>query len=395
MFVWMAQFGWRRANAMAGPLAGLKIIEVAGIGPAPFACMMLADHGAEVVRVERPGAIQGGPGGDMAKDVLLRSRRTIAVDLKSAEGRSVVLSLTKSADGLVEGFRPGAMERLGLGPELLIANNPKLVYGRMTGWGQTGPFASMAGHDINYLALAGVLDALGRAGEKPTPPINLVGDFGGGGMMLAFGMVSALLAARETGCGQVVDCAMAEGAALLMSMIWSFRAQGIWSPQRGTNFLDTGAHFYDSYETADGRFVAIGSVEPQFYARLLKRLGLDTDPDFISQYDQALWPNQKEKLATLFRTKSREEWSALLEDNNSCFSPVLSMDEVSTHPHHVSRQNFSIIGDTLQPMPAPRYSITETAYPTMSRKFQTDEVLSEVGFTDVEICKLRSSGIIE
>ena len=252
---------------MTGPLAGVRIVELAGIGPGPFACMMLADHGAEVIRVDRPGARVS------SRDVLARSRRRIAVDLKSAAGVAVVRDLIASADGLVEGYRPGVMERLGLGPDALIAANPRLVYGRMTGWGQDGPYAQAAGHDINYIALAGALHAFGRAGEKPTPPINLVGDFGGGGMMMAFGMVSAILSARTTGKGQVIDCAMTDGSALLMAMIWSFRAQGHWADDRGVNLLDTGAPFYDTYETADGKFVSIGSLEPQFYALLCEKAG--------------------------------------------------------------------------------------------------------------------------
>ena len=267
---------------MTGPLAGVRIVELAGIGPGPFACMMLADHGAEVIRVDRPGARVS------SRDVLARSRRRIAVDLKSAAGVAVVRDLIASADGLVEGYRPGVMERLGLGPDALIAANPRLVYGRMTGWGQDGPYAQAAGHDINYIALAGALHAFGRAGEKPTPPINLVGDFGGGGMMMAFGMVSAILSARTTGKGQVIDCAMTDGSALLMAMIWSFRAQGHWADDRGVNLLDTGAPFYDTYETADGKFVSIGSLEPPFYALLCEKAGLGEE--FMPQMDPAAWP---------------------------------------------------------------------------------------------------------
>ncbi len=284
---------------MAGPLAGLRIIELAGIGPGPFAAMMLADHGAEVIRVDRPGARID------ARDPLLRSRRLVQLDLKSAEGTAAVRDLVRSADGLIEGFRPGVTERLGLGPDVLLADNPRLVYGRMTGWGQTGPYAQAAGHDINYIALAGALHAYGRAGDKPTPPINMVGDFGGGGMMLAFGMVAALLHAQKTGQGQVIDTAMTDGAAVLMSMIWGFKANGIWSEDRGTNMLDTGAHFYDTYETSDGKWIALGSIEPQFYAELRRLAGLADDRHFDAQMDRAQWGPLKSRLTALFLTKSR------------------------------------------------------------------------------------------
>ncbi|MFQ3666326.1 MAG: CaiB/BaiF CoA-transferase family protein, partial [Sphingomonadaceae bacterium] len=286
---------------MAGPLAGIRIIEMAGIGPGPFCGMMLADHGAEVIRVERPG-------NQAPEPVLGRSRRSIIVNLKSPEGVSVVRALAKSAHGFFEGLRPGVMERLGLGPEVLLADNPKLVYGRMTGWGQTGPYAQAAGHDINYIALAGALHAYGRAGEKPTPPINMVGDFGGGGMLLAFSMTAAILNAERTGRGQVIDCAMTEGAAVLMGMIWGFRGLGVWEDRRGVNLLDTGAHFYDSYACADGKFIAIGSIEPQFYAELRRLTGLDSDPDFDPQMDRSAWPKLKEKLAALFASKPRDHW---------------------------------------------------------------------------------------
>jgi len=271
-------------QVLSGPLTGIRIIELAGIGPAPFAGMMLADHGAEVIRVERPGARPS------RHDILARNRRVIGIDLKRPEGVAVVRDLARTADGLIEGFRPGVMERLCLGPELLLADNPKLVFGRMTGWGQTGPLARTAGHDIDYIAVAGALHAYGRAGEKPTPPINMVGDFGGGGMFLAFGMVSALLHAARIGVGQVVDCAMVDGAAVLMSMIWGFRAAGVWRDERGVNMLDTGAHFYDTYETADGKYMALGAIEPQFYAELRRLAGLDTDPVLDAQMDAGAWP---------------------------------------------------------------------------------------------------------
>lgn len=341
----------------AGPLAGIRIIEFAGIGPGPFACMMLADHGAEVIRLERP-MDDGSLAPADPTDILLRNRRRVVADLKSAQGIETVRQLISDADGLVEGFRPGVMERLGLGPDALLAANPRLVYGRMTGWGQTGPYAHAAGHDINYIALAGALHAYGRAGEKPTPPINMVGDFGGGGMMLAFGMVSALLHARQTGRGQAVDCAMTDGAAILMSMIWSFRAQGRWEDARGVNMLDTGAHFYDTYQTADGHFISIGSIEPQFYARLKEKLVLPAE--FDAQLDPASWPALKEKLTTLFLTKTRDEWCALLEPADLCFAPVLSMEEAPHHPHNRARGTFIEVDGIVQPAPAPRFSLTPT-----------------------------------
>jgi alpha-methylacyl-CoA racemase len=351
---------------MAGPLSGLRIIELAGIGPGPFAAMMLADHGAEVIRIDRPGARVD------ARDPLLRSRRLIGVDLKSPEGKAKVRELVKTADGLIEGFRPGVTERLGLGPDVLLADNPKLVYGRMTGWGQTGPYAQAAGHDINYIALAGALHAYGRAGEKPTPPINMVGDFGGGGMMLAFGMVSALLHAQKTGQGQVIDTAMTDGAAVLMSMIWGFRANGIWRDERGVNMLDTGAHFYDTYETADGKWISIGSIEPQFYAELRRLAGLTEDKDFDAQMLMPEWPRLKEKLTALFKTKSRDAWCALMEMTDVCFAPVLSMAEAPSHPHNAARGTFIEVDGVMQPAPAPRYSVTQTATPVMTKGHDPD-----------------------
>jgi alpha-methylacyl-CoA racemase len=351
---------------VAGPLSGLRIIELAGIGPGPFAAMMLADHGAEVIRIDRPGARID------ARDPLLRSRRLIGVDLKSPEGKAKVRELVKTADGLIEGFRPGVTERLGLGPEVLLADNPKLVYGRMTGWGQTGPYAQAAGHDINYIALAGALHAYGRAGEKPTPPINMVGDFGGGGMMLAFGMVSALLHAQKTGEGQVIDTAMTDGAAVLMSMIWGFRANGIWRDERGVNMLDTGAHFYDTYETSDGKWISIGSIEPQFYAELRRLAGLTEDKDFDAQMLMPEWPRLKEKLTALFKTKTRAEWCSLMEMTDVCFAPVLSMAEAPHHPHNAMRGTFIEVDGVMQPAPAPRYSLTQTATPVMTKGYDPD-----------------------
>jgi len=374
---------------MAGPLQGIRIIELAGIGPGPFAGMMLADHGAEVIRVDRPGARID------ARDPLLRGRRVIGVDLKSAEGKALVLDLVKSADALFEGFRPGVTERLGLGPAECHAVNPKLVYGRMTGWGQFGPYANAAGHDINYIALAGALHAYGRAGEKPTPPINMVGDFGGGGMMLAFGMVSALLHAKTTGQGQVIDCAMTDGAAALMAMIWGFRANGIWKDERGVNLLDTGAHMYDTYECADGKWISIGSLEPQFYALLLEKTGLKDDADFAAQMNSAQWPALKERLTALFKTRTRDDWCADMEMTDVCFAPVLSMSEAPHHPHNAARGTFVEADGVMQPAPAPRYSATVSDAPRMTKAADTDAILAELGYDGGRVEALKATGTVK
>ena len=344
---------------MPGALAGVTIVELAGIGPGPFAGMMLADHGAGVIRVERPGTRPD------PTDVLNRSRTVVHHDLKSPKGIDAVRDLCRTADGVIEGFRPGVTERLGLGPDVLLADNPRLVYGRMTGWGQEGPLAHAAGHDINYIALAGALHAFGRAGEAPVPPINLVGDFGGGGMLLAFGMVSGILSARATGKGQVVDCAMVDGAALLMSMMWGFRARGIWRDARGTNMLDTGAPFYDVYATADGKHVALGAIEPQFWVEFLARTGLADDPIMLKQHDPATAPERRARLTTLFAGKTRAEWSALLEGSDACFAPVLNFDEAAAHPHLAGRATFVTADGVTQPAPAPRFSATPAVAPKM------------------------------
>jgi alpha-methylacyl-CoA racemase len=373
---------------MAGPLAGIRIIELAGIGPGPFAGMMLADHGAEVIRVDRPGARID------ARDPLLRGRRVIGVDLKTEAGRALVLDLVKQADGLFEGFRPGVTERLGLGPADCHAINPRLVYGRMTGWGQFGPYAQAAGHDINYIALAGALHAYGRAGDKPTPPINMVGDFGGGGMMLAFGMVAALLHAKQTGQGQVIDCAMTDGAAVLMAMIWGFRANGIWRDERGVNLLDTGAHMYDTYECSDGRWISIGSLEPQFYALLLEKTGLSDDPAFAAQMDASQWPALKERLAALFRTRTRDEWCAIMEMTDVCFAPVLTMAEAPHHPHNAARGTLVEADGVMQPAPAPRYSATIAELPPMTRAADTDAILAELGCDAATVAALKAAGTV-
>ena len=380
---------------MAGPLEGIRIVEFAGIGPGPFCGMMLADHGAEVIRVDRAGAASGITGGN-PKDVLARGRKSIALNLKSEDGVAVARKLCASADGIIEGFRPGVMERLGLGPEELLKDNPKLVYGRMTGWGQTGPYAQAAGHDINYIALAGALAHFGRKGEKPAPPINMVGDFGGGGMMLAFGMSSALLNVARGGEGQVIDCAMTDGTAALMGMIHGMKNMGVWSEKQGVNMLDTGAHFYDTYETSDGKFISIGSIEPQFYAELLRISGLDDDPAFAAQHDQAAWPDLKAKLEVLFKSKTQAEWNILMEHTDVCYAPVLTMSEAAEHPHNLARETFVEIAGDMQPAPAPRYSATRTATPAPAPQpgADSDAILESLGVQDTERAALREAGTI-
>lgn len=352
--------------------------------------MMLADHGAEVIRIERKGRPA------TPRDVLARSRRTIHVDLKTEQGVALVRRLAAGADAIFEGFRPGVMERLGLGPDTLLADNPRLVFGRMTGWGQDGPYANMAGHDINYIALSGALHAIGRKGAKPVPPLNLVGDFGGGGLMLAFAMVSAMLHARETGTGQVVDCAMAEGSAVLMAMLYSLLDEGRWRDARGTNLIDGAAHFYDSYETADGRYIALGAVEPQFYAQLLRLLDLSDDPAFAVQLDPARWPALKQRLAALIATRTRDEWCALFDGTDVCFAPVMAMGEAPAHPHNQARGSFVTVEGVVQPAPAPRYAATPNATP---RRPETGEavtaaVLAEAGYSSAEVAALRDAGAI-
>ncbi|MDX1497332.1 MAG: CaiB/BaiF CoA-transferase family protein, partial [Salinisphaeraceae bacterium] len=319
-----------------GPLNGIRIIELAGIGPGPFCGMMLADMGAEVIHIDRPG---GNPTAAAGHSVLFRNRRSLALNLKTPEGAETVLRLCESADAIFEGFRPGVAERLGVGPEHCMGANPKIVYGRMTGWGQTGPMAQAAGHDINYISLSGALHAIGRRGERPMPPLNLVGDFGGGGMMLAYGMVCALLEAQKSGKGQVVDSSMVEGSAALMAMFYGLRTQGMFNGERGTHMLDTGAPFYEVYETSDGQFVSIGSIEPQFYALLSNELKLDPK-EYGMQFDMQRWPEQKEKLAALFKQKTRDEWCEIFEGTDVCFAPVLSIEEAPAHPHNKARESF-------------------------------------------------------
>jgi alpha-methylacyl-CoA racemase len=379
-----------------GPLQGTTVLEIAGIGPGPFCAMLLADMGADVIRVDRAGQVMGGDPESPPADVLNRGRRSIGVDLKSPEGVETVLALVEQADVIMEGFRPGVAERLGIGPEDCKARNPKIVYGRMTGWGQEGPYAQAAGHDINYIALAGALEPIGRRGEAPMPPLNLVGDFGGGGMFLAFGIVCALLEAQRSGEGQVVDAAMVDGAAVLTTMFHAFRAMGIWNDERGTNLLDTGAHFYDVYETSDAKFVSIGSIEPQFYAQLLELSGLGQDEDLPHQMDRGQWPALKERVAEIFKTKTRDEWCEIMEHTDVCFAPVLSLGEAPDHPHNVERGTFVVEHGVLQPAPAPRFSRTEATIqrPPAHAGQHTDEVLAQVGFDGDRITKLRDAGAI-
>ena len=381
---------------MPGPLDGFRIIEIAGIGPGPFAAMVLSDLGADVLRVDRAQAVRGGDPERPPLDILNRGRRSIGVDLKNPDGVQTVLKLAETADALIEGFRPGVAERLGIGPDDCLARNPKLVYGRMTGWGQDGPMASAAGHDINYIALAGALEPIGRAGQAPVPPLNLVGDFGGGGMLLALGVVSALLEASRSGKGQVVDAAMVDGAATLMSMFHGMKAMGFWTEERGTNLLDTGAHFYDVFECADGKYVSIGSIEPQFYAELLRLTGLEDDDALKAQMNRAEWPALKEKLAATFRSKTRDEWSSIMEGSDVCFAPVLSLSEAPAHPHNVARGTFVDVAGVVQPAPAPRFSRTPgtISRPPAHPGQHTDEALTDWGFTGDEVAKLRETGAV-
>ena len=369
---------------MAGPLSGYRIIEIAGIGPGPFAAMLLSDMGAEVIRVDRAQAVRPGA---RANDISLRGRRNVALDLKNPAGVEALLQLVEKADAIIEGFRPGVMERLGLGPDTCLARNPRIVFGRMTGWGQEGMYANAAGHDINYISLAGSLAHFARAGEAPVPPLNMVVDFGGGGMFLAYGVVCALLEAQKSGKGQVVDTAMVDGTAVLMTMFWSMKQSGFFNENApGTNLLDTGAHFYDVFECKDGKYVSLGSIEPQFYAELLRLTGLEDDPEFARQMDQSLWPRLKERLRGKMREKTREEWCAIMEATDVCFAPVLTMSEAAVHPHNVERRTFVDVNGALQPAPAPRFSRTvpEIARGSAVAGENTVEVLREWGVADVD-----------
>ena len=376
-----------------GPLNGLKVVEFAGIGPGPFCGMLLSDLGADVVRIDRKTGPVGGSRPTVDRfSVTARGRRSIALDLKHPDAVETCLKLMDRADIAFEGFRPGVMERLGLGPDVALKRNPKLVYGRMTGWGQTGPLANAAGHDINYIALIGALHAIGGK-DKPVPPLNLVGDFGGGALYLAFGMLAALTHARATGQGQVVDAAMTDGAASLMAMFYGFRALGMWTGQRSDNMLDGGAHFYDTYKCADGEWVALGAIEPQFYALLREKAGL-TDPEFDKQMSRGDWPALKAKLVAVFAGKTRAEWCAIMEGTDICFAPVLSLDEAPKHPHNVARQTFVEVEGVAQPAPAPRFSATPGAIqaPPPGVGAHTEAALTDWGFSADEVAVLRASG---
>jgi alpha-methylacyl-CoA racemase len=385
-----------------GPLSGIKIIELAGIGPAPYTCMMLADAGAQVLRLERaaPGAVARGaeaPPGYW--DLLNRSRPSVGIDLTSPDAVELVLGLVEQADGLIEGFRPGVAERLGVGPKDCLDRNPALVYGRMTGWGQDGPMADTAGHDIDYIGISGALWGLGRADSPPVPPLNLVGDFGGGGMLLAFGMVAALLSASRSGEGQVIDAAMVDGSASLMTMIYAFHQFGIWNEQRGSNMLDTGAPFYEVYETADGKYFAVGGIEAKFYAELVEGLevaGAAAAGEFPAQMDRAQWPAMKERFAAIFLTKTRDEWAAVFDGTDACAVPVLTPWEAHLHPHNVARSTFVEVDGVVQPAPAPRFSRTPSAVsrPPSPPGADTVSGLLEWGVDEGTIAKLQESGAL-
>jgi alpha-methylacyl-CoA racemase len=380
-----------------GPLTGYKFVEMGGIGPGPMCAMLLADLGAEIVRIDRLVDSGLGTASNPKFSLLMRSRRSIAVDTKTDAGRELILDLIEQADGLIEGFRPGVMERLGLGPDVALARNPKLVYGRMTGWGQEGPMAKVAGHDINYIALSGVLHAIGREGEAPVPPLNLVGDFGGGALYLALGLVSGILEAQKSGKGQVVDAAMVDGAASLMTTFFGLMAAGHWNDERGVNILDTGAHYYNVYETKDGKHVSIGSIEKKFYKLLLELTGLDKDTDLPDQMDKSNWPMFKEKLAAVFKTKTRDEWDEIMGGTDVCYAPILSIIEATEHPHNVERGTFVKYDDVLQPAPAPRFSRTvpEIQGPPCLPGQHTSEAMLDWGIAQGDIDKLKADGVIK
>jgi alpha-methylacyl-CoA racemase len=373
----------------------VKIVELAGIGPGPFSGMLLSDMGADIVRVDRAQQVNPAAFGKPNMEPLYRGRRSIGVDLKNPEGVELVLRLVEQADALIEGYRPGVTERLGLGPDACLARNPKLVYGRMTGWGQDGPLAHAAGHDINYIALAGALAHFGRAGGKPTPPINLVGDFGGGGMFMAFGVVCGILEARASGKGQVLDVAMIDGSAVLMSMMWGLMKIGFWDESLGVNVLDTGAPFYDTYETKDGKFVSLGSLEPQFYSELIEKLGL-ADDGLPAQMDRPSWDTLRERFTALFKTKTRDEWDAILLGSDACYAPVLTMSEAAGNAHMKARQTIIDRGGVAQPAPAPRFSrtVAEVQRDAPWPGQHTDEALLDWGLADSDVAKLREAGAI-
>ena len=380
---------------MAGPLTGITIVEIVGIGPGPFCGMLLADLGADVIRVDRvePGRMFRTT--DRRTDVLARSRRSIAVDLKQPAGVEVVLRLATGADGFVEGMRPGVAERLGIGPDPVLAANPAIVYGRMTGWGQDGPWSSMAGHDIDYIALSGMLAAIGRRGGPPVPPLNLVGDFGGGGLMLAFGMLAGILHARSTGEGQVVDAAMVDGSAILGSFVWGLAAGGAWSTERGANLLDTGTPFYDVYETADGGYVAVGALEPQFYAALVDGLGLPPERA-AEQWDRDRWDDHRAEFARIFASADRDTWADRFAGTDACVAPVLDYTEAPGHPHLAARGTFTEVDGVVQPAPAPRFARSGEAAPTppVEPGAHTEEILAACGYSADDVEALRAAGAI-
>jgi alpha-methylacyl-CoA racemase len=383
-----------------GPLAGIRIIEMAGIGPGPFACMLLADMGAEVIRIDRPGALDlsGNPG-----DIVGRGRRSIAINLKQQQGVEMVLQLVTSADALIEGFRPGVMEKLGLGPEVCLKRNAKLVYGRMTGWGQDGPLSQAAGHDINYIAITGALDAIGRKDSGPVPPLNLVGDYAGGSSYLVMGLLAALLETKSSGQGQVVDVAISDGVISLMSAIYGFKASGMWEGGRAKNFLDGGAHFYDTYECSDGRWISVGSIEPQFYALLVEKLGLKSadgeseETSYAAQLDRSRWPVLKEKITAMIKTKTQAQWCELMEGTDVCFGPVLSMDEAPNHPHNVARKAFFERDSVMQPAPAPKFSRTtsEAGRTSVAAGADSREILRELGLQETAIDELFKQDVVK
>jgi len=381
---------------MSGPLHGLRVVELAGIGPSPYTCMLLADAGADVLRVDRASGRPVPPPSGGHWDLLNRSRPSVAVDLKHPDGLALVLDLVERADALVEGWRPGVAERLSLGPEECWARNRRLVYGRMTGWGQSGPLSATAGHDIDYIALSGALWSVGRAADRPVPPLNLVGDFGGGGLLLAFGIVAAVYEAQRSGQGQVVDAAMVDGAASLMTMTYAFHQLGWWLEQRGVNILDTGSHFYEVYETSDGKYFAVGAIEPQFYAELLRVLGLENE-ELPAQQDRSQWPAMKQRFAAIFATASRDEWAERFAGTDACGAPVLSPWEAHLHPHNAARGTFVEVGGVVQPGPAPRFSRTpgEVRRPPPVPGQDTDEALGAWGIDPQRIKELHEAGAVD
>jgi len=370
-----------------GPLEGVRVVEFAGIGPGPFAAMLLADMGADVIRIDRKG------GRNPSKyEVTYRGRAGVALDLKKPEAIEAALKLIDKADALIEGFRPGVMERLGVGPDVCLKRNPKLVYGRMTGWGQTGTLAQAAGHDINYIALTGALHGIGHGTGKPVPPLNLVGDFGGA-LYMAFGLVCGILEARKSGKGQVVDVAMTDGAASLMAMFYGMNAAGLWADKRGVNLLDSGAHFYDTYETKDGKWIALGSIEPQFYRELLEKTGI-TDSAFEAQMDRGAWPELKKKIEAVIKTKTRDEWDRIMLGSDVCYAPVLSLEEAPKHPHNMARSTFVEIDGVVQPAPAPRFSRTEPQVQASAAKRDAKASLTAWGFSAADVEGLAKTGAL-